>query len=199
VIKLHRLTATQLRIILSISLFAILAMTVTLAFFAYGGLRGTAIDVSHAGADADASQTNLQILQQIQQKLAEEKDVIERANSIVADSKSYQYQDQILTDLKDYASKAGITITNIDFAASATAATPGSAPPATTAPAPTGVKTTSVSVTLKNPIDYVSLLRFIKSIEQNLTKMQISKISLAKGTTGSDVSSEALTIEVYIR
>jgi hypothetical protein len=56
-----------------------------------------------------------------------------------------------------------------------------------------------VSITLKTPIIYNNMIRFIKSIEQNLTKMQLSKISLAKDAASGGVTSEALTLEVYIR
>ena len=45
----------------------------------------------------------------------------------------------------------------------------------------------------------MSMLRFVKSIEQNLTKMQISKIGLSKDANSNNVTSDVLTIEVYIR
>jgi hypothetical protein len=119
----------------------------------------------------------------------------------VADSQSYQYQNQIIGDLNDYANKAGIAITSIDFVADTPAATTtppaGTRTPTTIAPA--GVKSTSVSITLQNPVPYDNMLRFIHSIEQNLTKMQISKIGLAKGSSGNAVTSEILTIQVYIK
>lgn len=193
----RQLSARQLRIILSISLFVIVALMVGIATYSYHSLRSVAVNVAQTLADADAGQDNLQTLEKIQEQLENDKDVVARANSIVADSQSYQYQDQIITDLQNYAAKAGITITNFDFT-STTATTPSQTPAPQTA-APSGVKSTSVTVTLKNPINYDNLLRFLKSIEQNLTKMQVSKIGLSKSQTGSDVSSDVLTIEVYIR
>jgi hypothetical protein len=196
--KQHSLTATKLRVMLSLSIFFLALLTSVILYFAQDMLDTYATEVSHTVVDANASQNNVQTLQKIQRELETEKAAVERASSIVAESQSYQYQDQILTDLNDYASRAGITISNFDFSANAPAAS-GSTPavvPAT--PVPSGVKSTSVSVTLANPVVYNNLLRFIKSIEQNLTKMQISKVSLAKGS-GNDISSEMLTIEVYIR
>lgn len=210
--KLSSISATKLRILLASSLFLIIAIAVAIFYFANTKLQEVATEVSHTIADSTASQDNLQTLQKIEKKLAEEKDTIERVNSIVADSQSYQYQNQILFDLNQYASNAGITISNLDFSAGAsadpatpapaTSATPGAeaATPATPAtPAPSAVKSTSVSVTLVNPIDYNALLRFMKAIEQNLTKMQISKVSLSKGTDANQVTSDSLTIEVYIK
>jgi len=192
-----QLTPTNLRIMLSISMFLIIVVAGILASISYTGLRDVAQDVSHTSLDASAGQDNIRALQQIQEKLEQDKDIVERANSIVAESKSYQYQDQILADLNDYAARAGVGITNIDFSATTTT-DPGTQPATPALPVPAGVKSTSVSVTLKNPVDYNALLRFLNSIEQNLTKMQISRVNLASSDDGS-ISTEALTIEVYIR
>lgn len=190
-------TAVSLRLALSFSLVAISLLTSIALYFIYGGLQSVATDVSHVVVDSSVSQTNIQTLQKVQQELADEKDVIARAGDIVADSKSYQYQNQILNDLNNYAGKAGISITNVNFDA---AGDTGTTPPAKGAPtAPAGLKSTSVSITLQNPVPYDSMLRFIRSIEQNLTKMQISRVALAKGTSGNTVTSEALTIQVYIK
>jgi hypothetical protein len=203
-LKLKRLNATTLRLILSVSLFLIAAAGVAGFTFAKGYLQTVAIDTSHSVVDASASQDNLQTLQKIQKILVADKDVIARTSSIVADSQSYQYQDQIIGDLNNYASKAGISITNLDFSAATTAATPSPTtshptPGSATPIQPTGVKSTSVAVTLNNPVGYDNLLTFIRSVEQNLTKMQISRVSLSKGTDSNSVSSDVLTIEVYIK
>jgi hypothetical protein len=191
------LTATRLRLILAVSLLLIEVLASLFIAFADSELKKYALDVSRVYADSSASQDNVQTLRKIQRELDANKEAVERANDIVAASKSYQYQDQIITDLNGYANRAGLTVTNLDFDNADPAATPTPAQPGAAA-APAGVKSTSVSVTLKNPVNYESLLRFVKSIEQNLTKMQISRIGIAKDTAGG-VTSEVLTLEVYIR
>lgn len=203
-VQSNRLNATTLRLILSVSLFLIAAAGVAGFTFAKGYLQAVAIDTSHSVVDATASQDNVQTLQKIQKILVTDKDVIARTSSIVADSQSYQYQDQIIGDLNSYAAKAGVSITNLDFSAATTTATssPAASPSAgapAAAPQSAGVKSTSVAVTLNNPVGYDNLLTFIRSVEQNLTKMQISRISLSKGADSSSVSSDVLTIEVYIK
>ena len=197
-LKMPNLKASTLRLIMIVSLFLIAGLAVVMFYFANQELSKVATEVSHVTADAEASQDNLQNLQAVEQKLANEKEAIERVNSIVAESQSYQYQDQILSDLHSYANQSGVTITNINFSGSgdSTASSSGT-PPVSSAPA--GLKTTSVSVTIDNPVGYNNLLRFMRSIEQNLTKMQISTVSLSKAESGSQVTSDALTIEVYIR
>lgn len=200
--NLRSITAAKLRVILTITIFAIAALGIALFTITYGQLKLVATDISHITADASASQNNLQSLQNIQKELDKRKGVIERTANIVADSQSYLYQDQIISELNTYATQAGISITNIDFGASTgtAAATPATPADPAAAPAPAGVKSTSVSITLKNPVDYLGLLRFIKSIEQNLTKMQVANVSLSKSAdAGGSISSDMLNIEVYIR
>lgn len=197
--KGRSMTATSLRIVLVIALFVIAALSIAIFSIVVEGLTATATDTSKSVAKANSSRDTIQNLQQLQVQLEQNKDTVERAKSIVAESKSYQYQDQIITDLNDYATRAGLAITNIDFGATTSTAVPAtggaSQTPAKTTPA--GVKSTSVSITLKNPVNYTNLLRFLYSIEQNLTKMQISRVSLSKATAG--ITSDTLTIEVYVR
>jgi hypothetical protein len=202
-IKTGPITATKLRIILAVSLLLIQILASFFVAAAHQSLKSYASEVSQTTANAEASQDSIQTLQKIQQELLINKDAIQRTNEIVADSQSYQYQDQIITDLNNYAIRSNVTITNVDFLSAESSATaPSTQPSGTTAtpsaPAPTGVKSTGVSVTLKNPVNYEDLLRFIKSIEENLTKMQISRVSLAKDS-GGGVTSGALNIEIYVR
>ena len=198
-IKRRPLTATMLRAILTATMFAILLLGAFGFGFANSKLHDVAIDVSHTTADASASRNNLQNLQKVEKDLKDKAEVVQRANSIIADSQSYQYQNQIITDINDYAAKAGITITNITFSTTTQPTGTTTQPTTPVTPTPSGVRSMPVNVTLKNPIDYTSLLRFIKSIEQNLTKMQIAKINLSKDAGKNTVTSDTLTIQVYVR
>lgn len=196
--KKQQLTPTRLRMILVSSLFLIAILGIVGFSFANTQLTQTATSVSHIVVDADASQNSLDTLEKLKTTLANDQDVVSRAGSIVADSQSYQYQDQILTDINSYATQAGIGIANINFGTPSTTS-PSTAAPATSVFVPAGVKTTTVTVALDNPVDYDHLLNFFQSIENNLTKMQIAKISISKDATDNDVSSDILTIDVYVR
>ena len=200
--KKSAMTATRLRLILSLSIFVIILVTGGAFFYIDQQIQTYAVSVSHSVADANASQDSLQTLQELQQTLNNDSDVIAKTNSIVADSQSYQYQDQIINDINGYAAQTGIGITNINFPSATATPTAGATSPVTTPSTPTvapsGVKSISVEVTLKNPIDYNSFLQFIHAIENNLTRMQIQKIGLS-ASTGSGVSSDILTIQVYVR
>lgn len=202
-INLSQITPTKLRAILLISIALVIIAGGVIFYFANTSLRQVATSVSHKVADAQASGSTLDNLKKIQAFLDEQKSTIDRVNSIAADSQSYQYQDQIIVDLNTYASNAGIVITSINFtAADAAAATPpasgaAATPDPATPSAP--IKSTFVSVSIQSPVDYENLLRFIKSIEQNLTKMQISSVSMSKGAESTDVTTDTLNIEVYVQ
>src|SRR5664279_184855 len=113
--KAIKLTAVSFRLLLSISLFVIVGLAVALVWFGSGYLRDVATTVRQISSDAGASQNNLQTLQKIKQELVNQKTIIEKASSIVADSQGYKYQDQIIKDLNEYAASSGITITNFSF------------------------------------------------------------------------------------
>lgn len=196
-----KLTAPILRNILASSLLLGTALIGVGFYFAHGMLTDYAESVSQQIADSNASDSKILTLQKLKDELAKQKPAAERTASLIAESKSYQYQDQIISDLTTYARASGLSIAEFNFigVTPPKSGTGAAAVPAT--PAPAGLKSTSVSVVLRTPVSYSSLLRFINAVEQNLTKMQIERISLVRSDEGGvdGVGSEALLIEVYTR
>ncbi len=204
--KLSINSATRLRLVLFIILGLLIAAAVALSAFGIQYLNTQALEVQQVVYDATNGDQKLQRIQQLSTKLQQDQDAVLRAKQVVAESKSYKYQDVIIRDLQTMASRAGVSITNFDFISGAAAG--GSAPtaPATQTPAAPaasgGLRSTTVNITLKTPVNYRNLLTFIHYIEQNLTKMQIARIGLSNAgseISSSSVTSEALTLEVYIR
>lgn len=200
-----KMTATTLRIILSVAILLIAGISVTGFTLLTGSLKDYANEVSKTNGEAQASETNIQSLQKTQAELEKYKETAKRAESIVSESASYQYQDQITRDLNSYAAKAGIAITGFTFDSTATTAAPatsgaaGAAQPQTAA-APTGVNSKTVTIQLESSVPYKSLLTFMNMIEQNLTKMQIAKVTLAKASDNDEnVAGQTLAIEVYVK
>lgn len=195
----HSLSATQLRIVLMASIGVITLIGGVGFYFIEQQLHVYAVQVSHISEDASTSDNDITTLQNLQKKLADSTDSIKRTESIVADSKFYQYQDQIIHDLNTYANRAGVTISSFVFDSN-TGGKIGA--PTTTGQAGTsisGLKSTTVSITLKTPTKYKNLMNFVHYVEQNLTKMQIANVSLTKGTNADEVSTNALLIEVYTK
>lgn len=207
-IKFQSLTPTKLRVLLAAGLFLITAAAVGITYGAEQQLLIIADSVSKTSAEATASRNNIQALQDLKNTLAKLQEVLMRADSIAASSQNYNYQNQIISDLNTYATRSGVTITNIDFAGStaagssstpSTGGTSSSGTATPTAAAPGGLRTATISVTLKNPVDYKTLLEFFNMLEQSVPKLQISKVNLSKASTGSGVTTDVLSIEVYIR
>ena len=207
--KKFTLTATNLRIILAVSLVAITAIGAGGFALVYNWLDGFAADASTVASQAAASESELQELSQTEKMLKTQHHAVERASKIAAESKSYQYQDQIINDLNDFARKAGITISDITFAddnakgGSSSSSSSSSSKTGTSLPAIAGLKATTASVTVKNPVEYRKLLTFMYLVEQSLTKMRIANVDLsrstAQGQPPDSITSNTLTIEVYLR
>lgn len=211
-----RLSPVKLRLILIACLVLLVGAGGGVFMVGYNVLADYSAKARTTAAEAQASNSSLQNLIVVKRELAEKQDTVERASQIVAASKSYVYQDQIIRDINNFANNAGLSVTNITFAdakvtpttpsattsSSPTTANNSSAAAAGNASAvPSGVKSMTATVTLKNPVDYNAMLRFIHSIEGSLFKMRISQVTLSRpaDAKGNEVTSDVLTIEVYVR
>lgn len=215
-------SATKLRISLSIALGLSMIAIISAVIFGVGWLDRYAAEVNAVAYEAQVSDSRLDTMRSESAQLERFSEAADRAKRIVAESQDYVHQDLIIRDLEGFARNADIRIQSYDFTAESSESaanqapqqtpsagtSPTSAPGATddvtgttSAPAAPAPRSTSVSISIDDPVNYVNLLRFMHQIEQNLTKMQIANITLnSSGDDGaSQVSSGGLTIEVYIR
>lgn len=213
------LNAQKLRLILVGTILLILVISIVIFVFARNVLSSYASEVQEVDATAASSSKNLSELSQLQEKLANNQESVLRARNLVAESRSYTYQDQIIRDVNNFADKSGVAITVYQFnnEGTETSSTPSggssSSAPATSSPSAaqssgianatttvSGLKTVSVNVTVKTPVSYEAIMNFIHMIEQNLTKMQLKGISLTRDPTpnSNKVITTSLTIEVYV-
>lgn len=214
-----------MRLFLSITLVLVVAgMAAGFYSVYYSFMQPTAQKVAETQAESQSSDAKLQQLIGLQAKLKDYQPIVVKAEQIVVDSNSYNYQNQIISDLTRYAGIAGITITSFNFQ-DATAsnqqssqssastqqqeATPSvgqnmteggeQAAGQATAPAPVSTKSMQVSVQLGDSINYRNFLHFIHLIEQNLTRMQVMELSLTKGKDSDTVGTQSLNLEVYVK
>lgn len=214
--KRIKITPVAMRTVFGLLLISLLGSMGAGFYFAYSQLVEVAKETAAINADVDLSDKQLSKLASIDRDLDKYSSSIKRAKLIVAESTSYQYQNQIINDLMRYASVAGVSISSFGFndnnaSESAAGATPqaGTPPPGSQTPqqtpggpaASTTVqpKSTMVTVRLGENTPYTSLLHFIYLIEQNLTRMQLTQLSVARGDDPKNVSSQTLDIEVYIK
>lgn len=157
-------------------------------------LTRKSIETDHARIDAELAQEEISRLKQLKTTLEQDKEIINKTAQIVADSQSYNYQDQIIADLTSYAASAQLGILGFDFGVK-----PGESPAAGKSATSTQ-RRTLVSIQLENNIPYTSLLTFIKSIEQNVTKMQLTGINFQpKKDDPTRILGSTIEIEVFLR
>lgn len=182
------MTATKLRYILIGLIIVLVACFGAGAWWVEGMLTDKVRETDHAKTDADLSGTELQQLKHLKKQLDDQKDVVERAKQIAANSAQYQYQDQVIRDVSDYAARYGIQVNTFDFSTTNKAA-----------PATNGTKKTPFTVSLKGPLAYVTFLRFLRDIEGNLTKIQVTSLTLAPDKDPNNITNPSLSCEVYLK
>jgi hypothetical protein len=202
------LSATKLRLLLSVSIALLIAAMVGGFLFIHSKLNIYASEISALNADAQSGDANIQTLKTVQERLDAEKSTIVDARSIVAESANFS--DVAISNISRIARDTGVNITSFEFAdsssgastpaapATAPAATPGSTDTAAPAAPASGITKRVVTVTVESPLPYSQLMDFIRRIETNDLKMQLSSVSMAKGD-GNNVTTQTFSIEVYVR
>ena len=197
------LTASSARIVLALFLLIILAAMVAGSYFAYSFLSTTSKEVADMQTEASAVDMKIQNLLKLKDQLEKNPVATKKAEQIVADSKSYQYQNQIINDLSIYAAKANVPIQSFTFQDSSTSSAKSSSSSSqTTAKKPTsvsGVKSITVSIQLGDKVPYNNLLHFLYLVENNVTRMQIYGVSISRGEQRGEVSAQSLELGVYVR
>ncbi len=208
--KLNFLSATAAERFFVVAVVGLILLLVGNFFFVSKLLISQSRQADHTKIEAEVSNNDIKTIESAGRKMNADPDALKRAELIVAESKFYQYQDQIIKDLNGYGTFSGIAITGYNFSqTSAPAATPpsssspsSSATPSPTAqPAtPTGVTSTTVNVTLEQQVDYTKFLIFLKLIERNVTRMQVTEISLTPNPVNpNQLVNPSLTIMVFKR
>jgi hypothetical protein len=196
------LTASSARIVLALFLLIILAAMVAGSYFAYSFLSTTSKEVADMQTEASAVDMKIQNLLKLKDQLEKNPVATKKAEQIVADSKSYQYQNQIVNDLSIYAGKANVPIQSFTFQDGSTSSKSSSSSSQTTAKKPTsvsGVKSITVSIQLGDKVPYNNLLHFLYLVENNVTRMQIYGVSISRGEQRGEVSAQSLELGVYVR
>ena len=193
------LNASIARIILSLLLLIILSAMVGLVIFAYSFLSKTSEEVGKMQTEATAVDAKIQSLLASKSQLDRNSDTVKKAKNIVSESKLYQYQNQIIQDLNTYADRAGIPIKSFSFQNESTTSAKTAKSSKQTSTSPAGVKSTFVSIQLGDHIDYTKFLHFLSLIEKNVTRMQLSGVSISRGANNHEISIQSLEVKVYTR
>lgn len=168
-------------------------------------LRQKSVAADHAKISAEISSDDLTTVKEGAAYIKSIPETVKRSEAITAQSALYRYQNQIVTDINNYARQAGISVSSYTFPPETTAATPPT--PTTTAPAagkpattvPTGIKSSAVTITFGSKVGYSQFLHFLKLVENNITRMQITDVTLTPDADPSQLASPSLSLKVYTR
>lgn len=202
--ELKQMNAIKLRIVLSLAFVIVLFGNIGLAYASIGFIKSTAVAVQEDMVRAEQSDGDAELMRRKISVLNENREVSSLAAQIVGKRESYEFQNEAFKDLLSIARRAGVSINRYSFSDSPTGAAPSASRNTSGQPAAGsasgGFSPTYITITLDNPVNYRSYLNFIHYIEQNLTKMQIGRISLSGGASNSNEAvTDSLTVEVYTK
>lgn len=196
-----KMQATATRNVLAFMLVIVIIGSAVGFYFGLQLIKGYSLDVAHTVTDSKASDKNTVSLSQLKQELTNSQSLTTKATQLFSTPATYQAQ--ATKDITKYAEEAGVTISSIDSSPSSEAVSP-SGPRVNGGPGAGGNPITNNStefVTLKSPVSYMNLLKFLDAIEGNLPKMQITDLTLERPTSpsGDMVTANKITITVATR
>lgn len=152
-------------------------------------LAQQAVTRDHAQTDSELSANEVERLKLLQTELEQQKEIVDKAGQIAATADNYQYQDQVITDIETYASRNKIPISGFDFSSSVP-----------TAKAPAGTQLTPFTVNIAGPVSFGDFMQFLRDVENNLTKIQVTSLSLSPDDSNSNlISDTSLGLTVYLK
>ena len=180
--KKSNMKASSLRSIMVVFLLLTIGLSTYGFYLAQCWLNDFAISVGQAVSKSTASSTSSQGISQLQAALSERQTAIDKTNAFTISSQDYQTQ--AFNDLTKYALNTGVLISDYNV------------PNPTT----TDAKLSYITIKFNNPVQTSSLIKFLKLIETNLPKMQVSGITLRDNpSTIGTVNVDPLTIGVYTK
>ena len=188
-----KITAVTVQYGLITLIVLLIGAIVGIFFLAQTVMSQKALSTDHYRTDAELAQEEIVRLKQLETILKNEQVTIQKTARIVAQSQEYQFQDQVINDVTAYAKRNNIEVISFDFGMK-----PGAAPQGVASGS--AQQKTIVTVQLSNDIPYDSFLRFLRSLEQNITKMQLTGIALQPNPTRSNVVlAPTIELEVFLR
>lgn len=186
-----QLTPRALRIILVLLLLVSLGGSSFGVWQALQLIDQKAREADRSYIEAELSQQEVETLRRLQNELESKKDVVDRAALIASTATNYQYQDQVVSDLQTYAKRDGIKINSYDFSA-AKDVKPGSGPAGTTL--------TPFIIAVEGPLEYARFMQFLRNIENNLTKLQVTSLSLTPDSKDLRfINDPTISLVVYLK
>ncbi len=192
------MNAVKLSRLLMVAIAVMIGAAGASYYFSSKLLRQNVSQTNSIKAQAAVASDNISRLKLLASELSAKRDAAARASQIVSETKLYQYQDQIVKDINAFAAAAGVRVLGYDFSNPQNKAAPGAQPQS--AVVIKGVKTINAVITLDKPVQFDSFLKFLKAIENNLTKMQITGVNMIPDPNNpSEINNPTVGLQIYVR
>ena len=165
----------NLRTLLLLVLAIVALAGAAIFYIGLGIVKEYSVEVNQRLVDADASGKQIEELQTLKSQLAQSNSLVEKANQLF--STPSDYRARTLTDIKNYADAAGLSLESTKF---------------------DDASEQTVVVKLTPPVSYAKLVTFLSNIESNLPKLQVSSLSLGNAEGGNTDSVEVGEIKIDI-
>lgn len=194
--KKQMIKATTLKNIMTTLIVIIVCFSAVGIYFAFDKIDTLAEDIKSEiekspilGVRTD----NTQALTQLKNDITKYQPIADKLNSLSITSGNAK--SQIMQDINTYASANSIAISNFSFSDQSQTSSPMSMSTPNTS-----LTTSQVTITIPNAIEYNNFLKFIKSIETSIPKMQIQNLNISKDQSSpSKIKVEPIKIEIYTR
>jgi ribosomal protein L30E len=184
--KKSRISPAGLRSLLIVLILLLIGFAAVGFYFAQNALVTYSKVVTQTVADSTNSGKDVQSLKKLQSDLSALQEVIAKTSNITATAANYQ--SQVIIDISTYAQISGINVSKYTFTQVPVAAVIGVP------------QSSTVTLALTSPMPYVNLLKFLRLIETNLPKMQVSSVNLTRiAEDSSTVHTDSITIDVYTK
>lgn len=183
----NTLTATKLKTLLIVGMFLLFVIVGVGFSIGLTNIKEFAVDVSHTTTDASASNNQVTRLQELKTQLEKTQALVAKADNIAVPEANFQ--SQVITDLQRYATAADISIVDTSF------------PDAPSTPSSDSFSRKPVAISLRQPVSYAKLIRFLQLIEGSLPKMEVGtmKITRPNSPSGDNVIADNITLNVLVK
>lgn len=185
-------TPKQMNQILKIALGFLIVASVAGLYFANGKLTSVASETSKLKADTVIAQKQLATYQKTKTQVDSLSYVNELANKVLPTDTN---QSAIVAEISEFALRSNLTLSKITFTDAKTAVTPSATK--STLAVPKGVVIIPLTIQIKAGAKYTNLLAFLKTVEGNQRKSQVTNISLVPDSKDRSVLSQ-VTIQMNL-
>lgn len=187
--KKNQFKATTLRMILLTATLIISVVSVGGFYVTQGLLKKLAEQHNKSFDTTSSAKSNIPI-GKLQSDIANNQEIIDRIDNVYMSK--HDYQSKTIDDLKKYASVSNVSISDYSFEKA-------SSKDSKTEQSSESIEN-KLTITITNPIKFSNLIKFIKGIETNSPKMQLTGIDISQVVGQKEmVNVKPLTIKVYTK